>query len=260
MEQVCSRAARLAGVEGLEEAEDPAAELSRAFHGADDESSLPAICLLAGREHGERSHRRNPCHHRAHLYGRVPPRVRARHQRRVHRLPRHARARGAAALPCARTRASSSTATTRRGATMAAASTAGVTSRRRSARGSGTWRVTIRSAARRAATSPTHPPRCRAHRATRTGGCSVAHVPELPTAWHAQEAIIVEAQVEHHPPITEKYAVIPQLFGLASRYRHREAGERDSTAPSAPPGEAEHGAHNVRGVRGACRLPAHLYL
>eukprot|EP00966_Prymnesium_polylepis_P003024 69348-Prymnesium_polylepis.1 len=42
MEQVCSRVARL-GVEGLEEADDPDAKLSRAFHGADDESSLPAV-------------------------------------------------------------------------------------------------------------------------------------------------------------------------------------------------------------------------
>ena len=42
IDQVCARAARL-GVGGLEETEDPDAELERAFHGADDESSLPAI-------------------------------------------------------------------------------------------------------------------------------------------------------------------------------------------------------------------------
>eukprot|EP00966_Prymnesium_polylepis_P319308 7375509-Prymnesium_polylepis.1 len=55
------------------------------------------------------------------------------------------------------------------GVMTAAASTAGATSRRRGAGGSGTWCVTTRSAAtRRVATSPTL---CRAHRVTRMGGC-----------------------------------------------------------------------------------------
>eukprot|EP00966_Prymnesium_polylepis_P042280 982252-Prymnesium_polylepis.1 len=83
-----------------------------------------------------------------------------------------------------------------------AASTAGATSRRRSASGSGMRRVTTKSAAtRHAATSPMPPPRCRAHRATRLGGCWASRARRLllrqrgvdAAAAHAQDAAPLRA-------------------------------------------------------------------